>query len=247
MSNTDHPDDARNRPLPAGWYPDQSQVGMERRWDGKSWGSETRATGGSDKPELAPESSPPHAAIRTYPERAFRWVAQHRLMAIVGAASIVVLIIVATTVPALLGGRQDIKGILVLSDEIGDVSGTWDDCEGTGGYSDIQSGAAASVRNGEGDIVGSLDVENMSEESLRDFVNADERYELGWDAEGNYEETLAVVKEGADLEFTCWLFVTGEVDESNYYAIEVAGRGELSYSKEELAEQGWWFTVSLGG
>ena len=46
--------------------------------------------------------------------------------------------------------------------------------------------------------------------------------------------------------YSCTVEFAVEVDDVEFYAIEVGHRGELSYSKEELEEQGWNVSLVLG-
>lgn len=244
MSTNATPARSQDGRLPEGWYPDQAQPGLERRWDGTSWTVETRPITSTLGADLAPETDGHTSSTTPAIPRLVGWVRSHRILAVTAGAVLAVLLIAAVALPNLLGGRQQVQGLLILSGDPGDVTGEWDACEGTGGYDDITAGARASVRDGDGALVGTLEVQNVTEDDIRSFIEADQRFSLGWD--GDFDTTLGLVVGGAELGYSCWLYIEGEVNPSEFYSVSVADRGELSFSKEELAERGWWFTLSLG-
>lgn len=87
-------------------------------------------------------------------------------------------------------------------------------CEGDGGYSDITAGVGVSVRNRQGETVGSSTLEEGSvTDATAGFVDCTLPFEI-------------------------------EVPRSDLYLIEVADRGELGYTHEDMQEMGW--KVELG-
>lgn len=246
MNNDSAHTEKQDAVLPEGWYPDQAQIGFERRWDGAAWTSDTRPVENKGENDAVGVPDGPTAGTTSARTRLIGWVRRNRILAIAVGAALAVLVTAAILMPGLLGGRQQVQGVLILSGEVGNVEGSWDSCGGTGGYSDVSAGAASTVRDGDGAIVGTLEVENMSTEKLRHFIEADDQYSLGWGANGEYDTTYELLKTGAELKYSCWLYVSGEVNSAEFYTIEIGKRGGLSYSKDQLSGHGWWFTMSLG-
>jgi len=173
-----------------------------------------------------------------------------------GAAllSVAVVIVTALFVGEGRGGGGDadgdsIRGVAVLVDTSGDVTGSWDDCEGTGGYDDFSAGMRLSIKGGNDEIVGTGHVVNVDESRLEDVVKAD------WDGKAigleHTDDMDAATDELRDLlesgEGTmCMLYFEADVDRSDYYSIELGSRGDLSFSRKELADDGYVVGISLG-
>lgn len=146
-----------------------------------------------------------------------------------------------------------IRGIAFLLDPDGGVSGDWDSCSGTGGYTDFSAGVRLSVKGADGQIVGSGDVVNVSDQNIEDVVQAefDGDSPIGLDEQSDKsaaaDELRDLLQSGADTGIMCMLYFSAEVDRSEYYSIELSHRGDLSYSREDLAKQGYVVGISLGG
>jgi len=137
-----------------------------------------------------------------------------------------------------------IQGTALLVDVDGGITGSWDDCSGAGGYSDFDEGMALTVKGAEGQIVGSGRVENVDAGMLDKLVAMND--ESGWfDSSGTTEDDLQDFLESSES-VGCLLFFEAHVKKSDFYSIELAERGELSYSREELADQGYVVSFSLG-
>ena len=120
------------------------------------------------------------------------------------------------------GGSHTIEGNMVLSGFLADVYETdAGGCEGGSGFDDLAEGAPVTVRDGDGDIVGTS--------------------RLG---KSTYVEDGGVA--------VCeWAFEV-EVDDADFYEIEVSHRGGLrlrdgTYSKEELENREWQINAEISG
>jgi hypothetical protein len=171
---------------------------------------------------------------------------------IAAPAAVVIAVVLGVVSPILNPPTHHLQGALSLWSDSAtalssdpDMTGDWQNCSGTGGYDDFSAGTAATIRNGEGDIVGSLSVTNFDAESLDAMLAADQKYELGgWGDDA--EEAKSTIESAADMGFLCMLYVSGDIEDADYYTFEFSHRGELSYSREELEAQGWWISTTLG-
>jgi hypothetical protein len=91
-------------------------------------------------------------------------------------------------------------------------------CEGTGGYDDIGPGIQAAVKNETGKLLATGDV------GPGEVVDASQGFVV------------------CELPFE----IKDVPDSAKFYVVEVGDRGELSYSHEEMVEQGWQLALSLG-
>jgi hypothetical protein len=142
------------------------------------------------------------------------------------------------------------RGIAILFDTSGDVTGDWDDCEGTGGYSDFDAGMALTIKDKSGDLVGTGNVVNASDENLDDIVQAD------WDGDDpiglDEQEDLSAAESElrgflSEMEgIGCLLYFEASIEDSDFYSVEMGSRGELSYSRDDLEKQGFVVSLSLG-
>lgn len=144
---------------------------------------------------------------------------------------------------------RTVRGIVALYDTEGSLEGSWDDCEGTGGYSDIGAGMSLKVKGANDEIVGSGSVVNISEENIEDVAQAelDGDHAMGLEAttpEANTEELRDLLELGESI--SCILYFEASIEPSDYYSIELSERGALNYSKEELAEKGYVVGFSIG-
>jgi len=141
-----------------------------------------------------------------------------------------------------------IRGIAILVDP--DVSGSWDACGGTGGYADFEAGARLTVTDKSGDIAGTGSVTNIDESMLDQIVEVDWAGDAPIGLDATEDKDAAIQELRTLLEdtegFACMLYLEAEVEDSTYYSIEISDRGALSYSKDELADQGYVVSVSLG-
>lgn len=55
-----------------------------------------------------------------------------------------------------------------------------------------------------------------------------------------------MIKPGASTGLVCLLYVSGTVQDADYYTFTFSRRGDLSYSRDDLAKRGWWLSLSLG-
>lgn len=91
-------------------------------------------------------------------------------------------------------------------------------CKGAGGYSDIGPGTSVTVRNGKGDVLG-----------------------VGKLGEGLPSNN------GVQVYFCDWTVQIPDVPvDEDFYAVEVADRGEITSSGKDLAADDWIVEVSLG-
>lgn len=165
------------------------------------------------------------------------------------------LLLVAGTVTAVLLTRDDksggdfdagdqLRGVAVLFDMDGSIEGSWDDCEGTGGYGDFGAGMRLSVKGSDGEVVGSGDVTNVDESMMDTLSEMNDK--SGWLSDGpeSPEDIEELLRDGEG--FMCVLYFEADIKDSDFYAIELGSRGDLSYSREDLEENGFTVSFSLG-
>lgn len=133
-----------------------------------------------------------------------------------------------TTVPAV----RVLRGVFTLKSDHG-IEGTWTDCNGSGGYSDFGPGMNVTVRDGDNHIVGAGSTESLTEADLTSI-------HFGIAAIG------AKIWENSDPIGECTVKLELEVKDAEFYSIKVGSRGELSYSKKELASRDYFLELSLG-
>lgn len=161
------------------------------------------------------------------------------------AVIVIVAVVLGVTLPAALHPKHQVQGVVELIDSDGGIEGSWDACAGTGGYSDITAGAAATMRDSRGHIIGSIRVTNLNGTTLENMVEADKKYGLaGWG--GNASKVKTLLTQSADLGSACVLYFNGDVEDSDFYSFTFADRGALTYSKNDLAKDGWWLSLKLG-
>lgn len=166
---------------------------------------------------------------------------------IVGGA--LLLAVVAFGAYSLFGGKHHVHGTVTLLDPGGHISGTWDDCEGTGGYSDFDPGMNLAIRGRNDEIVGSGSVVNVDEELLTTLVQMDRQVDdfIGLDSKddtGARNELRHMLS--SEEAYSCMLYFDAAVEDSDFYSIEVGSRGKLNYSREDLAKRDWIVSLSLG-
>ena len=128
-----------------------------------------------------------------------------------------------------------IKGVLSL---LGGADGEPTDCVGEDGFNDISPGAEVTVRDGEGVIVGTGELESAaSEASIKQrFVAA------GEGTESDVDELLGI----GDGWF-CPLFFDVEVAEADFYEIEIGSRDPVTVSHDDLEADDWYVSRTLDG
>lgn len=115
------------------------------------------------------------------------------------------------------GGEPETKTVTVEF-RLADYDTAFLGCEGQGGYSDIGPGTSVTIKNGGGEVLGAG--------------------ELG---EGKPSSN------GVQQTFCDWTVeIPGVPAGEDFYVAEVADRGEITLSGEDLAGAGWVFEVSLG-
>lgn len=134
--------------------------------------------------------------------------------------------------------KQEMKGLLQLI-SAGDVEGDLENCEGTGGYDDIQEGADVTIKDQDGKTVGTGRLENGTTDQV-----VDRMVESGDDAKRSELEEILDDTEG----IACVLLWDANVAKADIYSIQIGNeaRGELTYSKDDLDESDWVVEVTLG-
>jgi len=215
-------------------------------------------------PHPVPPAAPPYAAAPGAPTGPLPRAAhadspaRSKRKLFVVAATVVLLAAVATGAGfALTGSSGDsatgngktIRGIAMLVDTDGSIEGSWDSCEGTGGYDDFEAGMRLSVKGKSDEIVGSGNVVNITDDNIDDVVQAefDGDDPIGLDADTPEEaedELRDLLENGGGM--LCMLYFEAAIEPSEYYSVELASRGDLSFSRKELDEQGFVVGISLG-
>jgi hypothetical protein len=136
-----------------------------------------------------------------------------------------------------------IRGIYTLTD-IGAITGSWDGCQGDGGYSDFGGGQFVTVSNEKGDKIGGGTTRNLSQ-SDADVLKLDN------DATGFYTDTPTdggtILDMYKSLEGSiCTVAFEVDVDVSNFYTVEIGHRGASTYSQTELQKDSFFINLSLG-
>ena len=140
---------------------------------------------------------------------------------------------------------QTINGTVTLSDS--DANWSHDKrCSGEGGYDDLRSGAQVVVANQTGEIIATS---NLQEGVGKHLVIA--LWELGVELAESEGRTAAPRPDPSDLDIDanlvqCEFTFAIQVPDATFYSIEVSHRGEIRYSREELAERDWTVGLTLG-
>lgn len=113
----------------------------------------------------------------------------------------------------------EITGTFTLTDS--ETGGRWSSCFGTGGYDDFGAGMNVTVRSQNDTVIGSSSTRHLT-------------------------ATDPGAEEAQDAEFSCTVAFSVEVEESDFYLIDVGRRGQLSYSFEELESADWSVALTLG-
>jgi hypothetical protein len=137
-------------------------------------------------------------------------------------AAVFVLLLVACN-PQLLPPARAIGGVLIL-DQADPVERGGGECRGTGGYADLRSGVAVTVRDAEGTLLGTSNLTARPAPT---------------DAAG--EVPLA------ERRRCTWSFEFSNLPDKPDYKISIGERGAVEYTRAELQEAGWTVQISLGG
>jgi hypothetical protein len=157
---------------------------------------------------------------------------------------VVSLLVVAGAVAAFISARGSSPrttagpgaiGITFTLVDMSDVDGKVGECFGTGGYDDFSSGMDVTVRNQQGDLVGSAQMQSLS--SLK--ATQPEFFE-------QIEED-AGADLSAEVDVSCELASLVQVEgDSDFYEIEIGQRGDSSVTRSELDGKDWLVRLSLG-
>ena len=172
------------------------------------------------------------------------WWARIPLWAKIAAPAAVVVVIAAivlsVTLPAALHPKHHIEATIgLISSTPNTISGNWDDCSGQGGYSDFERGAPTAIKDENGNTVGSIEARNLSESTLAALASELRPTGLG----ATPEEIISAVKKYQEV--TCILYLSGDVDDADYYTLTFSHRGDFTYSRQKLESQNWYVEMSL--
>jgi hypothetical protein len=147
---------------------------------------------------------------------------------LVAAAAVLVLGGIAVAAFLAGGDDSDIMHVSFFLTDPENIGGTNGDCGGGGGYDDFQPGMNVRVTDENGRTVGSGNLVGLN------------------DAPEYFEEPFGDVDLDDDVEGACTLVADVEVSPSEFYTVEAGGRGELTYTHDELDERDWEVVLTLG-
>jgi hypothetical protein len=165
-------------------------------------------------------------------------------------SSAAVAVIVAVCAVVLLGRGDEqlrVRGVFILKDSE-NVVGGWDRCRGDGGYDDFGPGMNVTIRDGAGRIIGAGNTEAMRplppdlEAQIDDPDTTIAPEYMESEDEVLMMAMLAKIYDGTQ----CFVYFEVDVEEADFYSVEVGSRGDLTYSAEELADRDYWIELSLG-
>lgn len=184
-----------------------------------------------DVVDLPPSPAPPKAR---------RW---WPLLAALGGV-VVLAVVAAVAIPRLLPATHHVEGTIVLiSSTPNSVTGQWNNCSGQGGYADIAPGASATMRDGEGNIVGTLSTVNLTESRLEELSQTLRPIGFGTTPAQVVE---SIKKSNAIVSVGCILYFSGEVRDADFYSFSFSKRGELTYSRDDMEKNAWYLQLSIG-
>jgi hypothetical protein len=136
-----------------------------------------------------------------------------------------------------------IRGIYSLTD-IGAITGSWDSCQGDGGYSDFGAGEFITVTNEKGDTIGGGTTRNLAETDAPALALDNDATSFYADAQTDGGTILDLYKslEGS----ICTVAFEIDVDVSNFYTVEIGHRGASTYSQADLQKNSFFINLSLG-
>lgn len=111
---------------------------------------------------------------------------------------------------------HDITGRFILYSTTVDRNADLTRCEGTGGFRDIEDGTPVALRDGDGNVRGTARLEIASREAF-----------------GNHPGCI-------------YTFAFDDVADADFYAVEIADRGEVVFSRAELEAANWRIQTELG-
>lgn len=202
------------------------------------------------------------------PKRALLLVAAVIMLAGCGAASS------TSASPSPSPSSQQLGGwVLLHADELGDSeqiesaaeTDVWygdpvddDTCTGEGGYADLREGAQVTVEDESGKTLG---LGRLSDGKYIILDSDGDKAELEELADGfdenlyaqQHEPMLSKEEQSANNQdypvysgMCEFRFTVDLAKPADFYVIEVAERGELTYSHEELQEAGWFVPLEIG-
>lgn len=128
-----------------------------------------------------------------------------------------------TTVPAI----RRLTGSITLIDR---VRGEWNNCQGSGEFSDVAAGMQIVVRDGVGTILATTAAANLSDV----------------DASGPWQTEHAAVSGGSGMiSLRCILKFDTEVPEAEFYEIFVGERIDAIYLQADLDATGWHLALQI--
>ena len=142
--------------------------------------------------------------------------------------------------PTSSSSGKKLTGFLTLLDSES-VEGSWDSCEGTDFYSDIQAGSNLSIENEDGKVISGSSWRNLDEKAVTLLAENE--------IVGSEVDTATKVKQKlADLEsVVCVLYFQADLqgNSANVYQIQTS-RGEMTYTEQQLQEKDYVIVLSLG-
>ncbi|MGB6057165.1 MAG: hypothetical protein WBF71_02800 [Microthrixaceae bacterium] len=128
----------------------------------------------------------------------------------------------------------DAVGIsFTLLDLDGDIYGTYGSCSGSGGYSDFGAGMDIVVTDQDNKIIGSGSTSDL--ETLKELEP--EYFEADYEDDDFDESAEVLCQVGALVPLSA---------KADFYQVKVGRRGDTSYSYDEMVEQDWELSLSLG-
>ena len=184
-----------------------------------------------------PAPQPPRVASRS----------RRPLLAVVAIAAIGIVAVVAFALSASSPSGHTIRGIFSLMST--DVTGSWDACHGTGGYSDFDAGVNVSVKNAAGTTIGAGALRNLSESLLPTIVAMDRQPGpmiglTASDDPGAVNELRSLLSGASSA--SCVMYYEVPVPTSDFYSITIGHRGTLDYSFADISKVGFAISSSLG-
>jgi hypothetical protein len=187
-------------------------------------------------PTWTTEAPSPPVAPTTAPLAEPEPKKSRRKAVVLGSVAVLVALIGLAIVQAGSKERETISGTFTLFD-IGGINGSPTSCSGEGGYSDVDAGMPVTIRDGDGTIVGSTSTRNATQSELvASLVD---------DGDDTSEDEAEDLIESLDGSF-CTLVFEAEVDDAEFYEVEVGTRGSLSFRKSELEDENWNVGFTLG-
>jgi hypothetical protein len=165
---------------------------------------------------------------------------------------------------------RTVTGVVTIKDDIRDTfhdtASDWakqverDDeyvCQGDGGHSDLRPGAPVTVRDGTGNIVGTSHLRlgrYLIYDTTGQLVSFDD-FHMDNGFPDVHNRKLFAEPSGDDVagdelfSGVCELpfAVILPADAADFYQVEVAGRGQVAFSNEDLEMQGWSVELEIGG